>query len=111
MKIPFEAEIPERKLTAYLLVPRGIDDKAAFLAQAGFNESNWRLLLIELQKLASTIEAIIDRADEYGTFYRVEGAITGPNGRKLEVVTIWLCVKLNGSYRFITLKPSRKVRI
>ena len=107
MKIPPQALIPEHKLSAYLLVPRQTDDKSAFLAQAGFDRENWRLLHSELHKHISENEANPDRSDAYGTFYRVKGRLTGPNGRKLEVVTIWLCLRIDGSYRFITLKPNR----
>ncbi len=105
MKIPPEAEIPAHKLTAYLLAPRQADDKSRFLSQAGFSLDNWEMLLEELRRLVAENEAVADRSDEYGTFYRVEGRLSGPNGRKLEVVTIWLCVKLNQGFRFITLKP------
>jgi hypothetical protein len=107
MKIPSSVQIPEHKLTAYLLKPRQADDKSGFLAQAGFGLENWPLLLSELRRLIAENEAKSDRFDEYGTFYQVTGQLTGPNGRKLEVVTVWLCLKLDGSYRFITLKPNR----
>jgi hypothetical protein len=110
MKIPEDAEIPESKLTAYLLVPRTVDDKSAFLGQAGFGPSNWVLLRDELLRLIVRAEAIVDRRDVYGTFYRVEGTLAGPAGQKLEVVSIWLCGSLDGRYRFITLKPNRRPR-
>lgn len=39
--------------------------------------------------MAAENEAHVDRIDEYGVFYRVEGALQGPDGI-LAVVTIWM---------------------
>jgi len=50
MKIPAQASIPESKLTAYLLIPRRVDDKSGYLALAGFSLDNWPLLLMELRQ-------------------------------------------------------------
>jgi hypothetical protein len=107
MRVPANAEIADGKLTAYLLVPRAVDDKSAFLRQAGFSPSDWHLLRDELRRLIAHVDAAPDRHDAYGTFYRVEGPLTGPNGKKLEVVTVWMCGNVDGRYRFITLKPRR----
>jgi hypothetical protein len=107
MKIPANAEIVDSELSDYLLRPRGVDDKSGFLAQAGFDLRNRPLLLDALRELALANEAVADRTDVYGTFYRIKGSLTGPNGRRLEVVTIWLCSRADNRYRFITLKPMR----
>ena len=40
MKLPADAPIDRRKLTAYLLKPRRDDDKSAFLALAGYTLDN-----------------------------------------------------------------------
>jgi hypothetical protein len=98
------------KLTAYLLVAREWDDKSKFLARAGFTRDNPDLLLEALRELAATSEAIEDRVDEYGTFLRAEGRLKGPNGRSLDVVTIWLRPRLGERVRFVTMKP-RKARM
>jgi hypothetical protein len=110
MKIPPSAKIPLEKITDYLLVPREWDDKSKFLAQAGFTEDNPELLLQSIRELAESAEAVEDRANEYGVFLRAEGELTGPNGRVLRVVTVWLRWHLDGSVRFVTLKPRKEKR-
>ncbi|ADE14927.1 hypothetical protein Nhal_1806 [Nitrosococcus halophilus Nc 4] len=42
-------------------------------------------------------EAHVDRIDEYGVFYRVEGALQDPEGI-LAVVTIWMRQEANPFY-------------
>ena len=96
------------KLTSYLLVHREWDDKSKFLAQAGFTRENPHWLLSSIRELAASVEAEEDRANEYGVFLRAEGDLLGPNGRKLSVVTIWLRWRLDGSVRFVTLKPRKE---
>jgi len=96
------------KLTRYLLVPREWDDKSKFLAQAGFTRENPHWLLASLRKLAVTAEAEQDRVSEYGEFLRADGELLGPNGRRLEVVTIWLRSRSDGRVRFVTLKPRKE---
>lgn len=87
MGIPPDAVIIE-KLTGYLLVAREWDDK--------------------VRELAAGAEAVEDGANEYGTFLRAEGALEGPNGRSLAVVTIWLRSLADGRVRFVTMKPKKE---
>ena len=109
MKIPVEdLEIPPPKLTNYLLVHREQDDKSKFLAQAGFTQENWELLMEQLQLIAEIGDAVEDTTTEYGTSYLVEGCLRGANDRILEVITVWMRRAIDGKYQFITLKPNRK---
>lgn len=108
MKIPSDAIIPFEKITKYLLVPREWDDKSKFLAQAGFLRDNPELLLRAIRKLAADVDAVEDTTNEYGVFFRVEGELQGPNGRSLQVVTIWLRWYVDGQMRFVTLKPRKE---
>lgn len=107
MKIPPDAIIPEEKLTRYLLVPREEDDKSKFLARAGFTQDNSDELLTAIRQLSESAEAVEDGNNQYGDFYRIEGAITGPNGHILDVVLIWLQWYQDGTFHFVTLKPQR----
>ena len=109
MRIPADATIPLEKLTRYLLFPRPWDDKSQFLAQAGFLIDDPAKLEDALRHAAASYDAVEDGSNEYGTFYRVEGELTGPNGRSLLVVLIWLQWKLDGTFHFVTLKPSRRL--
>lgn len=106
MNIPASAIIPRTKLTDYLLLPRRRNDKSRFLSQAGFTQDNPEILEAALRRLIAEYEAHVDRVDDYGIFYQVEGVLHGPDGI-LDVVTVWMRQKANGVYWFVTLKPSR----
>lgn len=108
MKIPEDAIIPEEKFTKYLLVEREFDDKSKFLFIAGFTLENYPDLVGEIKRLLKTEKAIIHREDEYGSFYKVTGLITGPSGYEIRIVTVWLHRKVDGLFQFITLYPERK---
>jgi hypothetical protein len=81
------------------------------LAQAGFTLENPEALLEAIRRLAATVEAMEDRVDGYGEFYRTEGWMVGPNGRSLSVVMIWLRWHTDGSVRFVTLKPRKERKV
>ena len=106
MRIPNDAVIPSEKLTKYLLVPRSWDDKSQFLARAGFSLDEPEQLENAIRRLAERNEAYTDGENDYGTFYRVEGALRGPKGTLL-TVTVWIQQASDDRYRFITLKPAR----
>jgi hypothetical protein len=106
VKIPDDAIIPREKLTHYLLIPRRKNDKSRFLAQVGFTQDNPDLLEQAIRQMIAENEAILDRQNEYGMFYRVEGDLYGPEGI-LSTVTIWIQLTKDNHYRFVTLKPAR----
>jgi hypothetical protein len=106
MKLQGNIIIPDAKLTQYLLVPRQEDDKSKFLAQAGFTQDNPDQLKQAILTLIQTHDAISDRQDKYGTYYRVEGDLSGSD-RTLAVVTVWIERTQDGTIQFVTLKPKR----
>lgn len=108
MKIPEGSIIPDDKITRYLLVQKARNDKSKFLARAGFTQGNSERLKIAIRVQATETEAVADRSDEYGTFYRVEGELAGANGVLLAVVTIWLQRQIDGKFQFVTLKPLKE---
>jgi Domain of unknown function (DUF6883) len=107
MKIPPEATVPRSKLTDYLLSLRPLDDKSKYLSQAGFSKEQPDVLEQAIRQIAADNDAVDDGVNEYGTFYRVNGLLTGPNGRSLSVVVIWLQWKADATFHFVTLKPAR----
>ena len=111
MKIPPDAIIPESKLTEYLLILQPKNDKSKFLAQAGFTLDNPADLLAAIRSIVASNEAIIDRTDEYGTFYEVTGVLIAVNGIDLGVVTIWIQRQQDDKFRFVTLVPSQKPQL
>lgn len=99
--------IPPEKLTQYLLVKRPRGDKSDYLALAGFTGENPDDLMEALKKLAAEGEAVELETDNFGTRYRLEGVLTGPNGKELKVATIWLR-KADDRVHFITLVPQKR---
>ncbi len=108
MKIPNNADIPIEKLTRYLLVFKARNDKSKYLAKGGFSQENPDQLLKAIRSLTETIEAVPDRASEYGTFYHVEGELTGAHGSNILVVTVWLQWKTDDKFHFVTLIPAKE---
>ena len=106
MKLEGELIIPEAKLTQYLLVPRKEDDKSKFLAQAGFTLANTDDLRQAILLIVQTCDAVSDRQNRYGKYYRVEGPLVGTNGI-LSVVTVWIERTVDEKFQFVTLKPKR----
>jgi hypothetical protein len=110
MKLPEDALIAREKLTHYLLVFQQDSDKSKFLAQAGFTQANPEALELAIRQMIATHEAVFDSHNRYGDFYRVEGTLQGVNNHDLLVVTIWIMrSEEDGLYRFVTLKPLRKI--
>jgi hypothetical protein len=107
VKIPEDALIHGNKLTRYLLVRRPKNDKSGFLAQAGFTIDNPEWLEKAIRRLISENEAILDRKNEYGAFYLVEGELMGPT-KTLLTVTVWIQLASDNRFHFVTLKPARK---
>lgn len=109
MRLPPDVIIPRDKLTRYLLVFRPESDKSQFLALAGYTQDNPDALEAAIRELVATHDAVLDRHDPYGDFYRVEGTLKRATGHDLLVVTIWIMrTAETGVYRFVTLKPWRK---
>jgi hypothetical protein len=105
--IPTDAIIAPSKLTQYLLARQRTNDKSGYLAQAGFGPDSAAALESEIRRLSASTEAVADRVNEYGTYYTVTGAVTGPNARQLQVRLVWLR-RLDGVFSFVTLVPESR---
>ena len=87
MKLPLNAQIDRRKLTEYLLRPRAEDDKAAFLALAGYTADNADQLLTDISDQILPCDAEFVEQTEYGPKYRIRSTLNvertqweGPEG-------------------------------
>lgn len=109
MKLPEDIIVPEDKLRRYLLLPQEENDKSRFLDQAGYTLANWKLLERDLHRLAQDNEVSGIDSSPYGIKYEVRGTLTGPSGRTLQVVTVWIKLEATGETRFVTLFPDREV--
>ncbi len=108
MKLPANAIIASEKLTGYHLRTLPENDKSVFLAQAGYTLDNAGRLEIDLRNQILTQEAAFMETTEYGDKYSIRGGLTGPNGRTLKVITIWLTEDATGLTKFITLYPAKE---
>lgn len=105
MKLPVDAIIAREKLTDYLLRPRDDHDKSGFLAVAGYTTSDADRLEADMRSQLLPLDAAPAAETVYGEKFIVRGALTGPNGRTLKVLSVWMVEKATGLTKFITLYP------
>lgn len=112
MKLPNaeKAEVPEAKITGYLLsfVHEDGRSKAAFFTRFGFSASEWPVLASALTTHA--IEHAVAKVEDspFGTRYVIEGVIHTPDGRNPKVRSIWFIEHEDMTPRFVTAYPLRR---
>ena len=106
MKLPPDSVIAPAKLHEYLLKRRDVDDKSGFLALAGYDRSQADRLEGDIRSLLS-LEAESVETTEYAEKFAIRGILSGPNGQRLRVRTIWAKLLTTGETRFVTLYPDR----
>jgi len=106
MKLPPDSEIARVKVTQYLLTLRVEDDKSQYLALAGYTLAHADELLEDLRGLLAD-DAEFVQSTEYGDKYGIRGILTGPNGRKLRVMSIWMIEEATSRTKFVTLYPDK----
>lgn len=109
MKLPNDTIIAEAKITKYLLKFLVEDDKSLFLARANYTQDNWQQLEQDLREQILPLDATPTEETRYGNKYEIRGILTGPNGRGLPVVTIWMTEFPSQKTKFITLYPNKEV--
>ena len=102
-----DSVIAKEKLTRYLLRWRPEDDKSAFLEQVGYTLEMADRLMVDMREQLMPLEAELVEQTEYGLKYQIRGTLTGPNGRALRIVTIWMSEEATGQTKFITLYPDK----
>ena len=107
MKLPADTIIAPNKLTQYLLRLRVEDDKSQFLELAGYTLADADRLLRDIREQVLPLDAEFHEETEYGPKYRIRGTLTGPNGRILRVVTIWMKENATNQVKFVTLFPDK----
>jgi hypothetical protein len=94
MKLPSadRAIVDDAKVRDYLLSPEHPVGrfKARVFAAAGYRREAWQQLCEELRALAGVLDVTPAAADEYGQRYVGTGILTGPSGRALPIVSVWL---------------------
>jgi hypothetical protein len=108
MKLPEDSAIAKTKLHEYLLRHRDEDDKSGFLALAGYTLNNAERLMHDIRTQLLPLDAEFFDWTEYGPKYRIRGTLTGPDGRVLRVVSIWMKEDATGETKFVTLFPDNR---
>lgn len=102
------AIVERRKITNYLLAfehPEG-SGKAEFFTHFGFRAEEWEVLADALLIHARTHPVSSKSESEYGTKYRVEGAIVCPDGRSPFVRAVWIIDRGSEVPRLVTAHPA-----
>jgi uncharacterized protein DUF6883 len=107
MRLPPDTIIDRNKLAGYLLRWRREDDKSTFLALAGYTLDNPERLMRDIREQVLPLDAQLVEETEYGPKFRIRGTLTGPNGRALLVVTIWMREDATNLTKFVTLFPDK----
>ena len=107
MKLPANTIIAPRKASEYLLQKRTDDDKSGFLALAGYTSNHADKLLRDIREQLLPLDAEFHEDTEYGPKYLIRGTLTGPSGRGLRVLTIWMKEDATGQTKFVTLLPDK----
>ena len=108
MKLPADSIVARAKMADYLLKWQPENDKSQFLAQAGYSAARADLLAQDIRSQLLPLDAVFEETTEYGDKYRIAGTLTGPNGRPLRVVSIWMTETASGLSKFITLYPAKE---
>ncbi|MEH2194307.1 MAG: DUF6883 domain-containing protein [Nostoc sp.] len=107
MKIPSGLVIQDEKITKYLLVYQPKSDKSIYLALAGYNLDNWKLLKNDIINAVEGSEIAKVTPNDWGTQFEVKSEWSGPNSRLIKVITIWQQDEETEFVRFITLYPDK----
>jgi hypothetical protein len=106
MNLPADTVIAPEKLRDYLLRSREDHDKSGFLALAGYEVGSHERLENDLRSQLLPLVAEAAGQTPYGQKFIIRGDLTGPNGRSLRVLSVWMLDKATGLTRFITLYPN-----
>jgi len=88
-----KAVIPSDKLEKYALDPahdKGKHKARVFKSALGFEQSNWQELKKGILDELPYHQAVEGGEGSWGQKYTVTFPITGPNGRTVEVETVWI---------------------
>ena len=113
MKLPNaeRANVPERKMTLYLLNPAHPvgGSKAVFFARFGFTAGDWTRMAEALRRHARENEVVETEETRHGIRYAVDGPLSAPDGTRLNVRSAWFIDPGSSAPRFVTAHPLPKI--
>jgi hypothetical protein len=104
---PDRAVVDPTKVRDYLLShehPVG-RFKAVVFEAAGYRRNSWQVLHADLLAVAGVDDATLKETGLHGRKYEVPAILTGPAGRQIAVLTVWLVRRVEDFPRFITAYP------
>ena len=112
MKLPHADRlgISKAKLAQYLLssTHRAGKGKAEFFIAHGFTASASGELATALQQHAREHDVTLAEDTPFGIRYVIEGSLVAPNGRQLQVRTVWFIDEGGQVPRFVTAYPLKR---
>jgi hypothetical protein len=84
---------------------QGVSTKVQILEAAGYHLGSWEVLHADLLAVPGVDGAVLKVTGLHGRKYEVPAILTGPAGRELSVLTVWLVRRVEGFARFITAYP------
>lgn len=79
--------------------------KAALFTQLGYAQERWQELERDLRAQHLTSEAEEISGTRHGRKYRIQEPLVGPNGKKAELVSIWIIRRGETAPRLVTAYP------
>lgn len=77
-----------------------------FFTAVGYTRSEWTRLRNDLLTIAHRAEVVTEQQTKFGMKYVVDGVISSPTGRAVEVRTIWISDGPDDPPRLVTAYPS-----
>jgi len=112
MKLPHtdRLQISKAKVVQYLLssTHRAGRGKARFFSAIGFEVNAWEALAHALKQHAGENVVTLSESTPFGTRYVIEGPLVAPNGRQLQVRTVWFIDESGQVPRFVTAYPLKR---
>ena len=108
MKLSSDAIIAKEKIVNYLLQWQPENDKSKFLAFAGYEKENWKLLEEDIRKQLLSLNATLIEQTRFGDVFEIRGTLIGPNKIFLNVISVWMFEYKTQQSKFITLFPDKE---
>jgi hypothetical protein len=104
-----QAVVPAEKLSLYLLNPNHPKGgaKARFFTMIGFDRKRPEQLEATLLAHAASGTAVM-QDNPWASTYRITGAISAPNGKSYDLVSVWQIDAGSGIIKLLTAFPGRR---
>jgi len=103
-----QARVDRAKVVDYLLSTEHEKgrDKAEFFLGFGFSGERWEDFANALRLHGASHEAVMEREDDFGVRYSVDGMLESPDGRNPGVRSVWMIDRGGSSPRLISAYPA-----